>query len=147
MTAGTPDNQYNLPPTLLKRYNQFKRIQDNNKRFQTIIEMGKKLPALEEEFKIEKHEVHGCTSLTHVKGDLVDGKMHYKGDSNSHIVKGLITLLITGFNEQSPEDILKIDPKFIEEMGLSQTLTVSRANGFMNAFLTMKGIAAEHCPN
>ncbi len=56
--------------------------------------------------------------------------MQFQGWSNSHLVKGLVALLIEGMNDNSTEAILAINPAFIEEMGIAQTLTASRANGF-----------------
>lgn len=134
-------NPYNLSPVLQKRLKQFQRIDDNTKKFQMIIEIGKKLPALDLAEKTEDNQVKGCTSLTYVKGDIESGALAYKGESNSHLVKGLLALLVEGFNGLSPQQMLDIDPKFIEEMGLNQTLTASRANGFMNTYMMMKNIA------
>ena len=139
----TSDNPYNLPPKLLKKFHQFKRVNDNTKRFVAIIEYGKKLAHLEESFKTEENQVHGCNSLTYITGECINGKMQYKGDSNSHLVKGLVALLIDGMNDQSPEDISKVDPEFMTAMGLAETLTASRADGFMNTFLLMKKIASK----
>lgn len=137
----TETNPYNLPPTLLKRFGQFKRIEDNTKRFQRIIELGKRLESFPDEARTETNQVHGCTSLTYITGQCQEGKMQYQGDSNSHLVKGLVALLVEGFSDQSPEDIQKIDPEFMTAMGLAETLTASRADGFMNTFLMMKKIA------
>lgn len=138
------DNPYNLPPILLKRFGQFKRIDDNTKRFQRIIELGKKLETFPSELKTESNQVHGCTSLTYIFGRCQNNKMHYLGDSNSHLVKGLVALLVEGFNDQSPEDIEKINPDFMTAMGLAETLTTSRADGFMNTFQMMKKIAKKN---
>ena len=138
------ENPYNLPPVLLKRFGQFQRIDDNTKRFQRIIEIGKKLEAFPQELKTEANQVQGCASLTYIKGKCINNKMHYLGDSNSHLVKGLVALLVEGFNDQSPEDIEKINPEFMTAMGLAETLTTSRADGFMNTFLMMKKIAKKN---
>ncbi|MCE2929731.1 MAG: SufE family protein [Candidatus Caenarcaniphilales bacterium] len=137
-------NQYQLTPTLLKRFNQFCKITDTNKRFERIIELGKKLPALDDCHKTENNQVKGCASLVYIIGECINNQMHYQGNSNSHLVQGLIALLIEGFNGNSPQAILEIDPKFIEEMGLAQTLTASRANGFLNALNLMRGLAKNH---
>ena len=135
------DNIYQLTPILEKRYQQFAKIDDKTKRFERIIELGKKLAPYPEEYKTEENQVKGCASLTYISGELKDGLMFYKGWSNSHLVLGLLALLVEGMSNSSPEAILKIDPGFIEGMGLSQTLTASRANGFMNTFTMMRAIA------
>lgn len=135
------DNSFSLTEPLLKRYGQFAKIQDNTKRFERIIELGKKLPPLAENLRTEENQVKGCASLVFIHGVLKDQVVHYEGWSNSHLVQGLLALLVEGLDMQSPETILKVDPKFIEGMGLSQTLTASRANGFMNTFTKMQAIA------
>lgn len=147
MMSSETQNQFNLPPVLLKRFNQFAKIEDKTKRFERIIELGKKLNAFPEENKIEDNQVKGCASLVFITGSLQDGLMQYQGWSNSHLVLGLLALLIEGMNNNNADDILKIDPAFIEGMGLSQTLTASRANGFMNTFNKMKEIANRHYEN
>lgn len=138
------DNPFKLTPTLLKRYHQFAKIDDNTKRFERIIELGKKLPAYSEDAKTEENQVKGCASLTYIKGFYHEGLIEYQGWSNSHLVLGLLALLIEGLSNNSPETILTIDPKFIEGMGLSQTLTASRANGFINTFNKMQAIALRY---
>lgn len=137
------ENPLKLTPKLLKRFRQFKRLtdKDSTKMFQAIIELGKKLAPMPEELKIEENLVRGCTSVTHIAGKKEGNTIHYQGDSNSMLVKGLVALLIEGMDQEKPEDIINVDPKFMQEMGLSQTLTASRANGFMNTFAMMVKIA------
>lgn len=135
------DNPYKLSPTLLKRYQQFTKIDDKTKRFERIIELGKKLAPYPEELKTETNQVKGCASLTFIHGEERNGLIYYQGWSNSHLVQGLLALLVEGLSGSSPELVLGINPGFIEGMGISQTLTASRANGFMNTFTMMREIA------
>lgn len=137
-------NIYNLSPQLLKRFYQFIKITDSNKRFERIIELGKNLAKLDDQYKIEANQVKGCASLVYIIATNIEGKMYYQGNSNSHLVQGLIALLIEGFNGLESELILQIDPAFIEAMGLGQSLTASRANGFLNAFNMMRNIAKSY---
>lgn len=136
--------QFQLTEVLDKRFNQFKKITDKDKRFERIIELGKKLTNFPDELKTEENQVHGCASLVYIVGQNIDGLMQYNGWSNSHLVKGLVALLVEGMNNNSPQDVLKINPAFIEDMGIAQTLTASRANGFINAFNLMKEIARKN---
>lgn len=138
------ENQFKLTATLLKRYKQFCKIDDNTKRFKRIIELGKKLEPYLDEFRTENHQVKGCASLTYINGELKDGLMQYTGDSNSHLVKGLVALLVEGFSGYTPNEVIEVNPAFIEDMGLSQTLTASRANGFMNTYQMMMDIASRY---
>lgn len=127
-------NPYNLPPILLKRFEQFKKIDDRTKMFERIIALGKKLGPLDLQFKTEENQVKGCVSLTYIIAEIKDSKIFFTGESNSHLVQGLLALLIEGFSGLTAEEILAVDVRFIEAMGLSQTLTASRANGFINTY-------------
>ena len=139
------NNLYQLTPTLEKRYHQFAKIDDKTKRFERIIQLGKKLAPYDDEYKTEENQVKGCASLTYIRGEIKDGLVFYSGWSNSHLVLGLLALLIEGMSGCTPDEILKVQPEFIEGMGLSQTLTASRANGFMNTFGMMQNIARGAC--
>jgi cysteine desulfuration protein SufE len=137
-------NPYKLPAILVKRSEQFKKITDPTKRYERIIEIGKKLQAYPEELKIEANQVKGCASLTYIYGTKENGLMQYSGWSNSHLVLGLLSLLIEACNGESPEAVLAIDIAFMEDIGLAKTLTASRANGFINTFNMMRLIAGRH---
>lgn len=141
MTDIREENPYNLTPILLKRFQQFKKLNDKTKMFERIIALGKKLPAFDQTKKLDENQVKGCVSLTYISGDLEDEVLSFQGESNSHLVQGLLALLIDGFNGSSPKEVLAVNPKFIEEMGLAQTLTSSRANGFMNTYSMIQDIA------
>lgn len=143
-TISEANNPYQLPPVLIKRYNQFTKIDDKDKRFERIIQLGKQIGLYPEALKTEANQVKGCASLTYIHGNFQNGIINYQGWSNSHLVLGLLALLIEGLSGQSPSAILKVNPNFIEGMGLSQTLTASRANGFINTFNMMQAIAKEH---
>lgn len=138
------NNPYQLTPILIKRYNQFAKIDNKDKRFERIIQLGKQIKPYPEALKTEENQVKGCASLTYIHGNSENGLINYQGWSNSHLVLGLLALLVEGLSGQNPEAILKVNPGFIEGMGLSQTLTASRANGFMNTFTMMQAIAREH---
>lgn len=141
MTDTQQENPYKLTPMLLKRFHQFKKLGDKTKMFERIIALGKKLAPFDQSKKLDENQVKGCVSLTYITGGLEDGKLSFQGESNSHLVQGLLALLIDGFTGTSPEEVLAVDPRFIEEMGLAQTLTASRANGFMNTYSMVQDIA------
>ena len=93
------------------------------------------------ELMIESKKVKGCISEVYVLGELVEGRLQWKGYSDALITKGLLAFLIKGLNDLTPFEVLSIDEKFIEMTGLSKSLTPSRANGFLNIFLKMKAQA------
>jgi cysteine desulfuration protein SufE len=74
-------------------------------------------------------------------GQLVDGRLHWQGDSDAAITKGLLALLIQGLEGLEPATAAAIDPAFLGEMGLQASLTPSRANGFLNILRAMQAQA------
>jgi cysteine desulfuration protein SufE len=78
----------------------------------------------------------------YVVGDLVEGKLHWQGDSDAQITKGLLALLIEGLEGLTPQQVVAIDPAFIAATGLQASLTPSRANGFLNILRAMQAQAA-----
>jgi cysteine desulfuration protein SufE len=81
-------------------------------------------------------------SQVYVVAELVEGKLHWQGDSDAQITKGLLALLIEGLEGLSPAQVVAIDPAFIAATGLQASLTPSRANGFLNILRTMQAQAA-----
>lgn len=144
MSETKSENPYKLPEILLKRFHQLKKIEDGTKKFSRIIELGKKLEDYPESHKTEENLVKGCTSVTYIFGKKESEQMHFWGDSNSSLVKGLLALVIEGCNGKSPEEIIGIDTEFIKAMGLSETLSASRANGFINSIAMIKNICKQN---
>ncbi|MED5562169.1 MAG: SufE family protein, partial [Cyanobacteriota bacterium] len=76
-------------------------------------------------------------------GELVEGRLHWQGDSDALITRGLLAMLIQGLSNLTPEQVMAVDPSFIEATGLQGSLTPSRANGFLNILLNMKAQAQQ----
>ena len=130
-----------LPPKLARIVNRFQRRSNPKQKYEQLLWYAKKLPAMPESSKTEENKVKGCVSQVYITADLEDGRVCYQGDSDAQLVKGLVAFLIEGLNELTPEEILKIEPDFIEDTGLKVSLTPSRANGFFNIFQMMKNKA------
>ncbi len=126
-----------------KMVHKLKNTPEPRRRYEYVLWLAKKLPKLPAELLLERHKVKGCISQVYVVGELIEGKVLWRGFSDALITKGLLSLLIEGLNNLTPEEILKIDENFIKETGLSSSLTPSRANGFLNIFLNMKSQAKE----
>ncbi len=120
---------------------------DTRRRYEYVLWLAKKLPNLPEDLRTETCKVKGCISQVFVLGELIDGKLQWKGFSDALITKGLLSFLIKGLSNLTPEDILSIKPDFIEATGLHSSLTPSRANGFLNIFLAMQAQAKNHAIN
>ena len=119
---------------------------DPKRRYEYVLWLAKKLEPLPEEFRNDVFKVKGCVSQVYVVGQLVDGKLHWQGDSDAAITKGLLALLIEGTEGLDPNAMAGIDPAFLSETGLQASLTPSRANGFLNIFMMMQAQASALTP-
>ncbi|WKN43596.1 SufE family protein [Tunicatimonas pelagia] len=95
-----------------------------------IIELGQKLPPLEEAKKSEENIVKGCQSKVWLVPSLEESKMNFEADSNSAITKGLVSLLVRVFQDQAPNDIVDADLFFIDKIGMNRFIGTQRSNGF-----------------
>ena len=114
---------------------------DPRRRYEYVLWLAKTLEPLPEEFRHDAFKVKGCVSQVFVVGELVDGKLHWRGDSDAAITKGLLALLIQRLEGLTPEQATAIDPAFIADTGLQASLTPSRANGFLNILRLMQAQA------
>lgn len=112
---------------------EFEALGGWEERYKHIIKMGKELPKQEDSFYDEKFLVKGCQSQVWLKAALNDqGEMVLKADSDAMIVKGLASLLLKVYSGLSPQDVLQTPPEFIEKLGFKESLSPSRANGFLS---------------
>ena len=114
---------------------------DPRRRYEYVLWLAKKLEPLAEEFRNDAFKVKGCVSQVYVVGQLQEGKLHWQGDSDAAITKGLLALLIEGLEGLTPQQATAIDPAFIAATGLQASLTPSRANGFLNILRLMQAQA------
>jgi cysteine desulfuration protein SufE len=103
-----------------------------------IMELGQKLPIMNEAEKVEDNIVKGCQSKVWLTAKLNDGKIFFTGDSNTAITKGLVSLLIRIFSGQSPETILNGDLYFMQKIGMERFIGTQRSNGFASMIKQMK---------
>ena len=115
---------------------------DPRRRYEYVLWLAKKLTPLPVEQQTDNLRVRGCVSQVFVRGDLEQGVMHWQGDSDALITKGLLAFLIEGLSGLTPKQVRAIDPSFIEATGLQASLTPSRANGFLNILRMMQTQAA-----
>ena len=126
------------PAQLDKIVQRFARINDPKRRYEQLLWYAKKLEALPSEAKVSENKVQGCVSQVYITAELADEKVHFKGDSDAQITKGLLAMLINALNGLSPAEIVQLTPDFIKETQLDVSLTPSRANGFYNIFKLMQ---------
>ena len=114
---------------------------DPRRRYEYVLWLAKKLQPLPQELRTDAHRVKGCVSQVFVVGELREGRLHWQGDSDAAITKGLLALLIEGLEGLTPQQVADLDPAFIAATGLQASLTPSRANGFLNILRLMQAQA------
>ncbi len=127
---------------------EFELFDEWSDKYQYIIELGQKLKSLDDKYKIEENKIKGCQSSVWLNAYSDNGRIIFEADSDSLFVKGEIALLIRVLSGQKPEDIVKTDLKFIDEIGLRQHIAVTRANGLASMIKQMKlyalGVQSQH---
>lgn len=103
-----------------------------------LMDLGKKLPSMPDEHKTEEFIVKGCQSKVWVYPNFTDGKVHFEADSNTEITKGLVYLLWSIWNNQTPQEILNTELFFIDKIGMSRMIGSQRSNGFTSMIKQMK---------
>ena len=111
-------------------------------KYEYLIELGKSLDAYPEEKKTEDRLIKGCQSRVWLDYNLQDGKLFFQADSDAIITKGIISLLIGVYSGRTPEEIAADDFGFIEEIGLKENLSPTRANGLVSMIEKIREIAA-----
>ena len=117
---------------------EFSMFDDWMQRYEYMIELGKSLPLIKEEFKTDDNIIKGCQSKVWVHAELEDNKLVFTADSDAIITKGIIAILIRAFSNQKPQDILDADTQFIDEIGLKEHLSPTRANGLVSMIKQLK---------
>lgn len=110
-------------------------------KYEYIIELGKKLPLLEERDKTDDKKIKGCQSTVWLVAAYSDGKVFFKADSDAMIVKGLVSMLITVLSGHSPEQIVHASLDFIDKIGMHAHLAQTRSNGLRAMVKQMKDYA------
>lgn len=109
--------------------NEFQSFAQWEDRYKHLIEIGKKMPAMKDEFKTEDNIIKGCQSQVWLHAELDGNKVKFSADSDASIVKGVIALLIYVYSDSTPDEILTTKPTFLEDIGLREHLSMSRASG------------------
>lgn len=125
---------------------EFEDFSDWQEKYEYIIELGFDLPALDDSYKNEEHRIMGCQSNVWLQADFDANKgvMIYQADSDSMIVKGLISMLIQVLSQEKPEDIISAKLDFLNQIGLDRHLSSTRSNGLASMVKEMKQQAALH---
>lgn len=117
---------------------EFSMFDDWMQRYEYMIDLGKSLPLIDEQYKTDDYIIKGCQSKVWVHADMEDGAIHFTADSDAIITKGIIAILIRAFSGQTPQDIIDADTAFIDEIGLKEHLSPTRANGLVSMIKQLK---------
>ena len=117
---------------------EFNLFEDWMQRYEYMIELGKSLPLIAPEFKTDDNIIKGCQSKVWVHAELKEDRLLFSADSDAIITKGIIAILIRAFSNQHPKDILDADTDFIDQIGLKEHLSPTRANGLVSMIKQIK---------
>jgi cysteine desulfuration protein SufE len=117
---------------------EFSMFDDWMQRYEYMIELGKSLPLIEEKYKTDDNIIKGCQSKVWVHAEMKDDKLVFSADSDAIITKGIIAILIRAFSNHTPAEIIDADTQFIDEIGLKEHLSPTRANGLVSMIKQLK---------
>tara|TARA_R110002167_G_scaffold263017_3_gene469690 strand:+ start:4668 stop:5090 length:423 start_codon:yes stop_codon:yes gene_type:complete len=117
---------------------EFSMFEDWMQRYEYMIELGKSLPLIDPQYKSDDNIIKGCQSKVWVHAELKGDKLVFTADSDAIITKGIIAILIRVFSNQRPQDIIDADTHFIDEIGLKEHLSPTRANGLVSMIKQLK---------
>jgi len=117
---------------------EFSMFDDWMERYEYIIELGKSLPIINDNFKLEENLIKGCQSKVWLYSELENDTIKYTADSDAILTKGIVALLLRVFSEQKPKDILAAETGFIDDIGLKEHLSPTRANGLVSMVKQIK---------
>ena len=107
-------------------------------KYEHIIDLGKSLPLIEEAHKTEDNLIKGCQSRVWLHANKQEDRVVYTADSDAIMTKGIIALLVRTFSGQKAQDIVEADTNFINQIGLKEQLSPTRANGLVSMVKQMK---------
>ena len=137
---GQIDKNYYMTITEIQDeiIDEFSMFEDWEERYQYMIDLGKTLPLIEEQYKTEENIIKGCQSKVWVHAEMNNDKIEFTADSDAIITKGIIAILIRTFSNQHPKDIIESNTDFIDKIGLKEHLSPTRANGLVSMIKQIK---------
>ncbi|HNW97470.1 MAG TPA: SufE family protein [Bacteroidales bacterium] len=118
--------------------NEFGQFDEWLDKYNYLIELGKTLPLIDEQYKTEQYVISGCQSKVWLHATYKDGKIFFEADSDAIITKGIVGLLIRVLSGQTPVDILNSNLEFVDQIGLREHLSPTRSNGLTSMIKQMK---------
>ncbi|MDM1296608.1 SufE family protein [Sphingobacterium sp. N143] len=107
-------------------------------KYEYIIQLGKEVPLIDEQYKTEEYIIKGCQSKVWLYPEVKDGKVYFTADSDAIITKGLVSLMVKVLSGHTAKEIMDADLYFIDQIGLKEHLSPTRANGLLSMIKQMK---------
>ena len=124
---------------LIENFSFFESWED---KYQYLIDMGRNVPPMADDLKIDKNKLRGCQSVVYFSNTYNDdGTITFMANSDAAIVQGLIALLLKVFSEKQPQEILDVDISFLKQIGLDEHLSPTRKNGLSSLVSSIKNTA------
>ena len=120
---------------------EFSLFEDWMQRYEYMIELGKSLTLIAEQYKTDDYLIKGCQSQVWLHADYQEGKVFFTADSDAIITKGIVALLVRVYSGHTPKEILAAKTDFIDQIGLKEHLSPTRANGLVSMLEQMKRYA------
>lgn len=117
---------------------EFSLFGDWMEKYEYIIQLGKELPLIKEEYKKDENLIRGCQAKVWLHADFQDGRVHFTADSDAIITKGLVSMVVRVLSGHTPEEIVKSELYFVDQIGLREHLSVTRSNGLLSMIKQMK---------
>lgn len=117
---------------------EFEALADWTERYKHIIELGRELSPLDEQYKTEENLVRGCQSQVWLHTKIDDDRVIFEADSDAAITKGLVALMVRFYSNHTPDTIMQTDPLFIKKIGMQEHLSPTRSNGLASMVKQMK---------
>jgi len=117
---------------------EFSAFDDWMDKYALLIELGNSLAPLDDKYKTESNLIEGCQSRVWLQADYSDGLIHFQGESDAVIVKGIVSLLIKIISGHAPDEILNADLYFVDKIGLKEHLSPTRSNGLVAMLKQMR---------
>ena len=117
---------------------EFNDFDDWMDRYQLLIDLGNEAQPLDEKYNTEQNLIEGCQSRVWLQADYSDGLIHFQGESDAVIVKGIVSLLIKIISGHTPDEILNADLYFVDKIGLKEHLSPTRSNGLVAMLKQMR---------
>jgi cysteine desulfuration protein SufE len=132
---NNPKSIHEIQDEILDEFSMF---DDWMQRYEYMIDLGKSLELIDEKYKTDDYTIKGCQSKVWVFAELKDQFIQFSADSDAIITKGIIALLLRVFSGQKPQDILDAELYFIDQIGLKEHLSPTRANGLLSMIKQIK---------